>query len=145
MAERKARMLNAQDLEAALEDLTRIRSKHELFHAGQEWRLPWAVVQDAQAIARCPQLTAREFFVQVDHPVAGKFSYPGPPYKMDIMTGIEMQPAPLLGQHNEEIYCHRLGCSCEDLVKLREMGITVRFMGEPFTEYLNSGDKLVTF
>ena len=29
--------------------------------------------------------------------------------------------------------------------KLKELGITVRFMGEPFTEYLESGDKLITF
>ena len=28
---------------------------------------------------------------------------------------------------------------------LTKLGITVRFMGEPFTEYLNSGNKLITF
>jgi len=29
--------------------------------------------------------------------------------------------------------------------KLTKMGLTVRLMGAPFTEYLNSGDKLITF
>jgi hypothetical protein len=28
---------------------------------------------------------------------------------------------------------------------LKKMGIRIHFMGEPFTEYLNSGDKLLTF
>ena len=29
--------------------------------------------------------------------------------------------------------------------KLRNLGIKVRYMGEPFTEYLKSGDRVVTF
>jgi len=32
-------------------------------------------------------------------------------------------PAPLLGEHNEEIYCGRLGYSKEDLVALRRAGV----------------------
>ena len=32
-------------------------------------------------------------------------------------------PAPLLGQHNERIYCDRLGYSREDLVRLAELRV----------------------
>jgi crotonobetainyl-CoA:carnitine CoA-transferase CaiB-like acyl-CoA transferase len=35
----------------------------------------------------------------------------------------ELKPAPLLGEHNEEIYCRRLGYSKKDLVRLRETGV----------------------
>ena len=39
--------------------------------------------------------------------------------------------------------------ACTDSYKvtglLTKLGINVRFMGEPLTEYLNSGDKLITF
>ena len=117
------RLLNSRDMETALEDLTRNRGKHDLFHSGQEWRLPWAVVQDAADLLKCPQLTARDFFVEVDHPAAGKLTYPGLPYKISDVPRSGMQPAPLLGQHNAEVYCDRLGCAREDLVTLRDMGI----------------------
>jgi hypothetical protein len=39
--------------------------------------------------------------------------------------------------------------ACTDSYKvtglLTKLGITIRFMGDPLTEYLNSGDKLITF
>ena len=39
--------------------------------------------------------------------------------------------------------------ACTDSYKVTEplikLGVSVHFMGEPFTEYLNSGDKLITF
>jgi crotonobetainyl-CoA:carnitine CoA-transferase CaiB-like acyl-CoA transferase len=38
------------------------------------------------------------------------------------MPWLIRRPAPLMGQHNEEIYCGKLGYSKEDLVKLKETG-----------------------
>jgi crotonobetainyl-CoA:carnitine CoA-transferase CaiB-like acyl-CoA transferase len=32
-------------------------------------------------------------------------------------------PAPLLGQHNEEVFCGRLGYKREDLKKMEESGV----------------------
>jgi crotonobetainyl-CoA:carnitine CoA-transferase CaiB-like acyl-CoA transferase len=33
------------------------------------------------------------------------------------------RPAPLLGQHNAEVFCKELGYTKEDLVNLRELGV----------------------
>lgn len=114
------RILYADQVDNALEALTRDRSKHELFHSSQEWRLPWALVQDAKDLVNCPQLQARDFFVEIDHPLAGKLTYPGVPYKMSGIPWPQINPAPLLGEHNEEIYCKRLGYTKGDLAKLRD-------------------------
>ncbi|MBE0481716.1 MAG: CoA transferase, partial [Dehalococcoidia bacterium] len=57
-----------------------------------------------------------------DHPSAGALKYPGAPYKLSRTPWKLRQGAPLLGQHNEEIYCKRLGYSREELVRLRKAG-----------------------
>ncbi len=50
-----------------------------------------------------PQLDFREYFTEIDHPVAGKLKYPGSPvFTKDNWWRIR-RPAPLLGQHTEEV------------------------------------------
>jgi len=62
---------------------------------------------------------ARKFFVEVDHPAAGKFACPGPPYKWSETSCKLRFPAPLLGEHNERFYGQELGYSKEELAALR--------------------------
>jgi CoA:oxalate CoA-transferase len=46
-------------------------------------------------------LAARRFFVDVEHPVAGRLTYPGVPYTLaPAHLPLTARPAPLLGQHN---------------------------------------------
>ncbi len=59
--------------------------------------------------------------MEVDHPSTGKLTYPGPQVKMGGLH-YELKRAPLLGEHNEEIFCNRLKFTKTDLVKLRESG-----------------------
>ena len=50
-----------------------------------------------------PQLDARGYFTEIDHPEAGKFRYPGAPVFTDSKWWRIRRPAPLLGQHNQEV------------------------------------------
>ena len=98
-----------------------------LFQASGERRLVFGMAQDSKDLYECPQLTDREFFVEVDHPAAGKAAYPGggprlSPGNRQVDHQV-YRPAPLLGQHNREIYCGELGYQPEDLVRLREMNV----------------------
>jgi crotonobetainyl-CoA:carnitine CoA-transferase CaiB-like acyl-CoA transferase len=71
-----------------------------------------------------PQMNARGFWEAVEHPVAGKLRYPGWP--MQFSERIDpwyRHPAPLLGQHNEEVLCGELGLSSEDLATLRKANV----------------------
>ncbi len=92
-----------------------------IFHAAQELRLPLTMVPNPQQVFEMPQHKARGYFVDIDHPIAGKFTYPGAPFKLS-ETPWHAGRAPLLGEHNEEVYCGRLGCKKEYLVELREEG-----------------------
>ena len=94
-----------------------------LFEASGERRLVFGMAQDAGDLYDCPHLGEREFFVEVEHPVAGAAPYPGlgpllhgQPYKV-------RRPAPLLGQNNRDVYGGRLGLSDEELVCLRASGV----------------------
>jgi len=69
-----------------------------------------------------PQHQARKFFIEVKHPVAGKLTQPGAWAKMSETPWQMRSPAPLLGQHNVEVY-GRLGYSKQDLVSLRQAGV----------------------
>jgi len=69
-----------------------------------------------------PQLQERGFWVEIDHPVVGRLTYPGRPALSAELPWVIRRPAPLLGEHNEEVYTS-LGYTKEDLVKLREGGI----------------------
>ena len=99
------------------------RTKEEIFHAAQEWRFPWTLVQTPEEIVKCPQLESRDFFIEIEHPKTGKVKYPGALCKMSETPWQAKSPAPLLGQHNEDVYCGKLGYSKEDLVRLREQGV----------------------
>ena len=103
--------------------LIKERDKMELFNSGTEWRIPIGLVPTTKEIVESPQHEAREFFEEVDHPVMGRVTMPGAPFKMMDTPWQLKSPAPLLGEHNEEIYCQRLGYSGEELVKLRERGV----------------------
>ena len=94
-----------------------------LFLASGERRLVFGMAQDAGDLANCPHLSAREFFVDVDHPVVGRAQYPGMAVRLPGETLTATQPAPLLGQHNTEIFGQELGYSLEELVSLRTQGV----------------------
>jgi CoA:oxalate CoA-transferase len=94
-----------------------------LFQASGERRLVFGMAQDAGDLFTCPHLRERVFFVEVDHPIAGKSEYPGMGPRLSHMQFQVCRPAPLLGQHNWEIYCDELGYSAQELTQLRSAGV----------------------
>ncbi|MCP5065765.1 MAG: CoA transferase [bacterium] len=71
-----------------------------------------------------PQLEQRGFFQVMDHSLAGPVRYPGLPMRFSgLPRALRKTPAPLLGEHNEEILRDELGLSEEEIEKLRESKI----------------------
>jgi len=67
-------------------------------------------------------LKARGFFATIDHPATGPLQYPGALYQFSQTPWEIRRPAPLLGQHNEEIYSGRLRLSRKAMARLKEQG-----------------------
>jgi crotonobetainyl-CoA:carnitine CoA-transferase CaiB-like acyl-CoA transferase len=111
----------AEEIEAMAAPRLMELTKDEIFHRGQELGAVTAPSMTAKDVVNSPQLKARDFWMEQDHPVVGRWTYSGPPVKMT-ETPFEFGPAPLMGQHNQEVY-RGLGYSKEDLVRLREMDV----------------------
>ncbi len=75
----------------------------DLFRAGQEKRICFAPVFTMAQLAVQEQLRARNFFVEVTHPHAGTLTHLGPPYQLHEPWWKIRRPAPLLGEHNDEV------------------------------------------
>jgi len=65
---------------------------------------------------------ARGMFADIEHPVMGTVRSLGRPFTMSETPWAVRRPAPLLGQHNAEVY-GELGYAQDDLVKLHETGV----------------------
>ncbi|MEN3352481.1 MAG: hypothetical protein V7640_639 [Betaproteobacteria bacterium] len=78
------------------------------------------LVQSPEQVVNSPHLAERGFFVELDHPDVGTLKYPGAGFFIDGANPMQTsRAAPLLGEHNDEIYCGRLGLSNEELSRLR--------------------------
>ncbi len=79
---------------------------------------PFATTAD---IANNPQLASRDFWVEVDHPELGtSITYPGPFAQNTELPPRIFRRAPLIGEHNEEIYEKELGISKEKILILKQ-------------------------
>ncbi len=98
---------------AALDDavaaLTRVRDKHELFHALQASGVCAAPALDAVEAQADPHLNARGFFEEVYQRGVGTHRYPGMPVKLANTPNAIRLPAPNLGEHNEWAWLDLLG------------------------------------
>jgi crotonobetainyl-CoA:carnitine CoA-transferase CaiB-like acyl-CoA transferase len=118
----EARREHQQDLLAILGAWIATEPKEEVYHILQELRSVAGYVATVEDLFTSRQLTARQFFQAIEHPYTGEGRYPGTPFGIQGQTWRHTR-APLLGEHNGEIYGGRLGFSSEDLARLRGLGI----------------------
>ena len=84
-------------------------TKEEILAICLENRIPCAPVRTFYEVLDDSHLGGREFFQGVMHPEAGTLKYPGHPYHFSDAPCRYIMPAPLLGQHNLDIFCGELG------------------------------------
>ncbi len=113
----------ADEMDGLLAPWLTTHTKEEIHHLCLEKRIPFSPVKNIKEVVNDKHLEVREYFVEIEHPAAGKLKYPGAPCKFSETPWKMERPAPLLGEHNEEIYCHRLGYPREELVQLHRGGI----------------------
>ena len=110
-ATRNGRLINADLVDAFMLPWLLDHYKVEIFKAGQERGLGFAFVATMEDILEMEQLVARDYFLELDHPVAGTLKYPGPPINPQGVEAWVYRRAPLLGEHTREILGLSLGYS----------------------------------
>ena len=80
----ESRVENAAELDRVIAETFAGREKFDLFYRANRRRgLIYGVVQDPSEVHGNPQYEHRRYFREVDHPVAGRADYPGPPFNME--------------------------------------------------------------
>jgi crotonobetainyl-CoA:carnitine CoA-transferase CaiB-like acyl-CoA transferase len=99
------------------------RTKKELWEGAVQRRMALCPLFEPEDLLNDPQLKARDFWVDVNHPELGtSLPYPKEFVKVSGKTcGIQAR-APLIGEHNTEVY-GELGFSLKELTILKECGV----------------------
>ncbi|MFQ5665493.1 MAG: CaiB/BaiF CoA transferase family protein [Candidatus Binatia bacterium] len=120
---RLTRAANWDALKLFLQDWVRGHSVGELYRAGQARRVPLAPVSTMGDLFASDHLKSRGFFAVLDHPCAGRLTYPNAPYQLSLTPCSIRRPAPLLGQDNQEVYGQQLGIEAAEIAALRASGV----------------------
>jgi CoA:oxalate CoA-transferase len=117
------RIENAQELDEILLPILEQWNKYDYFDKTMSEGWVTGVVQTPEDLLNCPQLKNREYFIEVEHPIIGKITIPGEIFRLPNCPWKFTRTAPLLGQHNTEIYCQELNYNKDDVIILRQGGI----------------------
>ncbi len=116
-----ARKQHEDELDALVSAWTTQHDKHELAGRLSQLGIPAEAVQNGREVFEDEELAAAGHYVRTSHSVLGDCLMPGSPLKFsagDIAVG----PAPLLGEHNREVFIEMLGMSEADVAELIAAG-----------------------
>ncbi len=97
--------------------------KAKFFREAQSMNIPAGLVPSMEELLELDQHAARGYFQEVAHPATGPETQPGAAFHMGEGDWKPPEPAPLLGQHNAEVYHERFGFTEEQLTRLRADGV----------------------
>ena len=99
----QSRMQHREELRQIIAAWCTDRTMEEIYRCGQELRVAVTPVYTVRDLDCSPQLAARRWFREIEHPRAGRVRLPGPPYALTATPTPLTRPAPLLDEHGEEI------------------------------------------
>ncbi len=119
--------MNQDDVKPWEEDFgafIKTKTKRELYQQALERGIFLLPVNDSRDILADDQLAYRKFWQKLDHPELGEaITYPGAYYKSTGGQWSLRRRAPLIGEHNDEVYLGELGLCRQETVSLAAAGV----------------------
>ncbi|MEJ8853012.1 CoA transferase [Variovorax robiniae] len=112
------------EIKPLIEAWTRERGIDEIVEAMLAAGVPASPINTVDRLVDCPHIAgAREMFVDVEHPTAGKTKLTGAHIKLSATPARLRTAAPRLGEHNDSVFGGLLGLPPERLQALRSEGV----------------------
>ncbi len=120
------RVTRCAEVDGIIAAWTRRRETREAVSSLRAHDVICGPVNDIDAILSWPHMRARGMIRDLEHPTLGTLDgakAPGFPFRFSEMRGGYASPAPLVGQHNEEVLGGLLGVSEAECARLKEEGV----------------------
>jgi crotonobetainyl-CoA:carnitine CoA-transferase CaiB-like acyl-CoA transferase len=118
------RLDHQEELDQGIQAWTETIEKYQLTEICQAAGVPAMPVQSTEnRVEHDPQLRHRDLYLELDHPVIGRYKFQNAPFKLSETPAINFKPAPIIGQHNQEVFEGILGLTHEELVAGYDDGI----------------------
>lgn len=119
LADRKR---NEDVLEAIINEWTSTRRVADVVESLQAAGVAASACADNKYLAEDPNLNARKYFVELEHPEVGVRKHCGMPWRMSATPCEVRSPGPCIGQHTDEVLTTTLGYSASEVEHLRALG-----------------------
>jgi len=98
------------------------KTKKEVTELADKNGILGAPLNTIEDVFNDPHFAERKTFIEIDHPMTGPLKYATRPFRMSETPWQLRRPAPLLGEHNKEVY-GEIGYSEQDLARLKGQGV----------------------
>lgn len=115
---RERRFENQEELDAIIGRWTQNKENYTVMEELQQAGVAATPSLSSKALFNDPHLRQRGVFEQVEHPVIGKDWVITPPWKLSENPAGIQRHAPLLGEHNQYVFCELLGMHPEEVKKM---------------------------
>jgi len=121
-ADRRDRVQFIDEIDAMIEAWTEKHTKQEAQEILAGAGIPCGAVFDSNEVLADPHMKSRGMIVELEHPRRGRYPMPANPVRLSA-SPTEIVRAPLLGEHNADVYGQLLGVDDKTLEQLRKDGV----------------------
>jgi benzylsuccinate CoA-transferase BbsF subunit len=118
-----ARRSNEDAIEAEVSAWTGARNRWEITRALQDAGVAAYPAMTSKDLVENAHLRGRGIFVELEHPEVGARAHVGIPWQMSATPCAVEQPAPLLGQHTDEVLRDVLSMTNDQIADLHQRGV----------------------
>jgi formyl-CoA transferase/CoA:oxalate CoA-transferase len=118
----RERGLNRASLIATLQQRFLSRTYEEWEELLIKNGIPVGAINNLAEVSEHPQVKARGSFVELEHPRVGRLRVAGVPVRLSATPGSVRTPAPMLGQHTDEVLRDLLDLNEHEIAALRSAG-----------------------
>lgn len=119
----ESRLANEAELHELIRQWVKVQDRAALYAVLDQFRVPYGGVNSIADIFADPHFAAREDLVTIEDPHVGTVVTPAPYPRLSHAPGRVYNPAPTIGEHNDEVYCALLGMTAEEVESLTALGV----------------------